>query len=111
MYEYDINGKHTQLHDLRHGREHYHYDPSDQLIRFDGVNVVQFVHDPADSVEVGRFFSSSSFNAPSATIYPVYQQNIDWDLPVNTRNGIKTNLELALDGKVILLLKMDNIHS
>lgn len=35
----------------------------------------------------------------------MYQQNIDWDLPVNTRSGVKTNLELAKDGKAPFIMK------
>ena len=31
--------------------------------------------------------------------------SIDWDLPVNTRNGVKTNLDLALEGKAPFIVK------
>jgi hypothetical protein len=45
------------------------------------------------------------FNAPSGSTHTVYQQVIDWDLPVNTRNGVKTNLDLALEGKSPFVVK------
>lgn len=45
------------------------------------------------------------FNAPLGSTHTVYQQAIDWDLPVNTRNGIKTNLDLALEGKSPFVVK------
>ncbi|MEE4576211.1 HNH/ENDO VII family nuclease [Pseudomonas alliivorans] len=35
----------------------------------------------------------------------MYQQVIDWDLPVNTRDGIRTNLELASEGKSPFVVK------
>ena len=37
--------------------------------------------------------------------YKIFQQDIDWDLPVNTRNGIKTNLELAEMGRTPFVVK------
>ena len=51
------------------------------------------------------FFFRSTFHAPSGTTYTVYQQNIDWDLPVNTSNGVKTYLDLAREGKVLFIIK------
>ncbi|OBU30168.1 hypothetical protein AYY23_21905 [Photobacterium kishitanii] len=47
--------------------------------------------------KVVKTFDKSHFQAPSGINYEVYQQKIDWDLKVNTRSGIKTNLELVLE--------------
>lgn len=49
--------------------------------------------------EKSDFFKSYEFNAPSGIKQNVYQQEIDWGLGVNTRNGVKTNLELASEGR------------
>jgi RHS repeat-associated protein len=51
------------------------------------------------------FFSPSIFTAPSGSVHTVYQQVIDWDLPVNTRSGIRTNLDLASEGKSPFVVK------
>ncbi|WP_452220405.1 HNH/ENDO VII family nuclease [Lacinutrix salivirga] len=58
-----------------------------------------------DILGLSGFFNPSSFNAPSGTTHTVFQQNIDWDLPVNTRDGIKTNLELAEMGRSPFVVK------
>lgn len=34
-----------------------------------------------------------------------YQQAIDWDLPVNTRDGTRTNLDLASEGRSPFVVK------
>lgn len=60
----------------------------------------------ADKVfEKSSFFKKYEFNAPSGIKQNVYQQEIDWDLGVNTRNGIKTNLELASQGRSPFVVK------
>lgn len=51
-------------------------------------------------------FTSSTFTAPSGSTHTVFQQKIDWDLPINTRDGVKTNLDLASEGKNPFVLKM-----
>lgn len=53
-------------------------------------------------------FTPVSWTAPSSGTginYNVYQQPIDWDLPVNTRNGTMTNLDLAEMGKTPFIVK------
>lgn len=54
-------------------------------------------------------FSSSIFwTAPSGITYQVYQrQDIDWNLPVNTSQGTKTNLDLASEGKSPFIVTHD----
>ncbi|EHR5480226.1 hypothetical protein KUL98_004910 [Vibrio parahaemolyticus] len=60
----------------------------------------------ADKVfEKSNFFKKYEFDAPSGIKQKVYQQEIDWDLGVNTRNGIKTNLELASEGRSPFVIK------
>ena len=63
----------------------------------------------------GSSFNKASFKAPSGTNYEIYQQEIDWNLKVNTRTGDKTNLDLALDGRSPFIIKDDkytqvNLH-
>ena len=63
----------------------------------------------------GSSFKKASFKAPSGTNYEIYQQKIDWNLKVNTRNGDKTNLDLALDSRSPFIIKDDkytqvNLH-
>ncbi|MGV8002486.1 HNH/ENDO VII family nuclease, partial [Photorhabdus temperata subsp. temperata] len=73
-----------------------------------GPNPYAYVHNPAnwiDPLGLSGLFTPSIFNAPSGSTHTVYQQAIDWDLPVNTRNGVKTNLDLALDGKSPFVVK------
>lgn len=60
----------------------------------------------ADKIfEKRNFFKKYEFNAPSGIKQNVYQQEIDWNLGVNTRNGIKTNLELASEGRSPFVIK------
>ncbi len=64
------------------------------------MNPYAYVHNPLtwiDPLGLSGFFTPSIFNAPSGSTHTVYQQNIDWDLKVNTRNGVKTNLQLVLE--------------
>ncbi|WP_303393880.1 HNH/ENDO VII family nuclease, partial [Lonsdalea iberica] len=66
-----------------------------------GLRPQGYVHNPltwVDPFGLSGFFTPSKFDAPSGNSHTVYQQAIDWDLPVNTRNGVKTNLDIALDG-------------
>ncbi|RAW91444.1 hypothetical protein CKY04_08570 [Photorhabdus sp. S8-52] len=73
-----------------------------------GPNPYAYVPNPAnwiDPLGLSGFFTPSIFNAPSGSTHTVYQQAIDWDLPVNTRNGIKTNIDLALEGKSPFVVK------
>jgi len=58
-----------------------------------------------DPFGLSGFFNPSTFNAPSGNTHTVFQQNINWDLPVNTRNGVKTNLELAEMGRSPFVVK------
>ena len=58
-----------------------------------------------DTFGLSGFFTPSTFNAPSGNSHTVYQQNIDWNLPVNTRDGVKTNLELAEMGRSPFVVK------
>ncbi|MDO4880450.1 MAG: RHS repeat-associated core domain-containing protein [Capnocytophaga sp.] len=59
-----------------------------------------------DVFGLDNFYSISTFTAPSGNTHTVYQQNnIDWDLKVNTSNGIKTNLELAQEGSAPFVIK------
>lgn len=55
-----------------------------------------------------NIFNPIPWTAPSSGTginYNTYQQNIDWDLPVNTRSGTMTNLELAEMGKTPFVVK------
>jgi len=73
-----------------------------------GLNTYSYVGDPlvwVDPLGLSNFFIPSVFNAPSGSTHTVYQQKIDWDLPINTRSGVKTNLDLALDGKSPFVVK------
>jgi uncharacterized protein RhaS with RHS repeats len=67
-----------------------------------GFNLYQYAPNSTgwlDPLGLTGFFSPSAFTAPSGSVHTVYQQAIDWDLPVNTRNGVRTNLELASEGR------------
>ena len=66
---------------------------------------VRDINSWVDILGLSGFFTPTVFNAPSGNTHTVYQQNIDWDLPVNTRDGIKTNLELAQQGKTPFVVK------
>ncbi|UWS32697.1 RHS repeat-associated core domain-containing protein [Erwinia pyrifoliae] len=73
-----------------------------------GLNLYAYAPNPygwVDPLGLSNFFIPSVFNAPSGSTHTVYQQKIDWDLPVNTRSGVKTNLDLALDGKSPFVVK------
>ena len=73
-----------------------------------GSKLYGYVHDPNSWIDIlglSGFFTPTVFNAPSGKTHTVYQQNIDWDLPVNTRDGVKTNLELAQQGKAPFVVK------
>ncbi|WP_329957320.1 RHS repeat-associated core domain-containing protein [Pluralibacter gergoviae] len=73
-----------------------------------GLNLYSYAPNPltwVDPLGLSNFFTPSIFNAPSGSTHTVYQQPIDWDLPVNTRNGVKTNLDLALEGKSPFVVK------
>ncbi|MEL5407950.1 hypothetical protein PTS98_10670 [Serratia nevei] len=45
---------------------------------------------------MSNFFTLVVFSAPSGSTHTVYQQEIDWELPVNTRNGVKTTKQNGL---------------
>ncbi|MEF1257197.1 RHS repeat-associated core domain-containing protein, partial [Vibrio sp. M260112] len=84
------------------------YLSSDPIGMAGGLRPQAYVHNPMDWVDpfgLAGFFTPYSFNAPSGISQTVYQQNIDWDLPVNTRQGVKTNLELAMDGRSPFVVK------
>ncbi|WP_230945739.1 HNH/ENDO VII family nuclease [Burkholderia cepacia] len=51
------------------------------------------------------FFTPSVFTAPSGSTHTAYQQAIDWNLPVNTRNGTVPNLDLVASGKSPFVVK------
>ncbi|XDO53365.1 RHS repeat-associated core domain-containing protein [Erwinia pyrifoliae] len=64
-----------------------------------GLNLYAYAPNPygwVDPLGLSNFFIPSVFNAPSGSTHTVYQQKIDWDLPVNTRSGVKTNLDLSV---------------
>ena len=66
-----------------------------------GDNLYRYAPNPIawlDPFGLKGFFTECKFKAPSGKEHIVYQQNIDWNLPVNTRSGIKTNLEIASEG-------------
>ena len=56
-------------------------------------------------------FNPIAWTAPSTSsggtgyTYKIFQQDIDWNLPVNTDQGIKTNLELAEMGRTPFVVK------
>ncbi len=56
-------------------------------------------------VKKEKIFTEYEFKAPSGISQKVYQQDIDWDLKVNTRSGVKTNLELVQDGRSPFVIK------
>jgi RHS repeat-associated protein len=66
---------------------------------------VKDVNSWIDVLGLSGFFTPTVFNAPSGNVHTVYQQNIDWDLKVNTSEGIKTNLELAQMGRSPFVVK------
>ncbi|SMC29054.1 RHS repeat-associated core domain-containing protein [Andreprevotia lacus DSM 23236] len=98
-----------------HYNRHRYYDPvigrfvsKDPIGLAGGLNIYQYAPNAVqwiDPLGLKGFFKRCSFNAPSGKKHNVYQQEIDWDLPVNTRDGVKTNLELASEGKSPFVVK------
>ena len=92
-----------------------YYDPEvgrfitqDPIGLLGGDNLYQYAPSPigwVDPYGLTGFFTASTFNAPSGSSHTVYQQVINWDLPVNTRDGIKTNLDLASEGRSPFVIK------
>ena len=66
---------------------------------------VEDVNTWLDILGLSGFFNPIIFNAPSGNTHIVYQQEIDWNLPVNTSEGVKTNLELAQMGRSPFIVK------
>ncbi|MEX0447623.1 DUF637 domain-containing protein [Xenorhabdus sp. SGI246] len=59
----------------------------------------KLIHQAHDEISSTSLFKRSTFEAPSGNNYTVFQQPINWELPINTKGGIiKTNLQIALDG-------------
>ncbi|WP_171903441.1 RHS repeat-associated core domain-containing protein, partial [Aeromonas sp. ANP5] len=100
-----------QIYDQETGlyyNRHRYFDPelgqyisSDPIGFAGGLRPQGYVHNPLEWVDplgFKGFFTRTVFHAPSGSTHTVYQQAIDWDLPVNTRSGVKTNLDIALDG-------------
>ncbi|MEX6313483.1 RHS repeat-associated core domain-containing protein [Providencia manganoxydans] len=100
---------------LYYNRFRYYDKDSGQYISPDpigllgGFNPYGYVHDPVGWVDpfgLSGFFTGSTFTGPSDITYTVYQQPIDWDLKVNTRDGVKTNLQIVLeDGRSPMVVK------
>ncbi|MCF5206064.1 hypothetical protein GIW06_26075, partial [Pseudomonas syringae] len=92
-----------------------YYDPEigrfttqDPIGLLGGFNLYQYAPNTngwIDPFGLTGFFTPSSFTAPSGSTHTVYQQVIDWDLPVNTREGVKTNLDLASEGRSPFVVK------
>ena len=92
---------------LHYNRFRY-YDPDvgrfihqDPIKLAGGDNLYGYAPNPMvwlDPFGLKGFFAPCKFKAPSGKEHTVYQQDINWDLPVNTRNGVKTNLEIASEG-------------
>ncbi|MGT0250093.1 RHS repeat-associated core domain-containing protein [Burkholderia pyrrocinia] len=73
-----------------------------------GINLYQYAPNPISWIDpwgLTGFFTPSVFTAPSGSTHTVYQQAIDWNLPVNTRSGTVTNLDLAASGKSPFVVK------
>ncbi|AZQ11502.1 RHS repeat-associated core domain-containing protein [Shewanella khirikhana] len=100
-----------QIYDRESGlyyNRHRYYDPDisqylspDPIGMAGGTRPQAYVHNPLEWVDplgLAGFYTPYSFAAPSGSTHKVYQQNIDWDLPVNTRSGVKTNLDIAMEG-------------
>ncbi len=58
-----------------------------------------------DEISSAGLFKRSTFEAPSGNNYTVFQQPINWNLPVNTAHGTKTNLDIALSGGTPFVVK------
>ena len=75
-----------------------------------GSNVFQYAPNPTgwiDPFGLNRF-TKTQYQAPAngtGYSYTVYQQPINWDLPVNTADGVKTNLQLAENGRSPFVVK------
>ena len=92
---------------LHYNRFRY-YDPDvgrfvsqDPIKLAGGDNLYGYAPNPMvwlDPFGLKGFFAPCKFKAPSGKEHTVYQHDINWDLPVNTRNGVKTNLEIASEG-------------
>ncbi|MTC93656.1 type IV secretion protein Rhs, partial [Providencia stuartii] len=100
---------------LYYNRFRYYDKDSGQYISPDpigllgGLNPYGYVHCPTgfiDPLGLSGMFTGSTFTGPSNITYTVYQQPIDWDLKVNTRDGVKTNLQIVLeDGRSPMVVK------
>ncbi|STQ89881.1 RHS repeat-associated core domain-containing protein [Iodobacter fluviatilis] len=98
-----------------HYNRHRYYDPeigrfisSDPIGLMGGFNTHAYAPNPTgwiDPLGLAKIFNKSCFNSPSNKQHTTYQQDINWDLPANTRNGVKTNLELANEGKSPFVVK------
>ncbi|MGO2105146.1 MAG: RHS repeat domain-containing protein [Proteus vulgaris] len=85
------------------------YISPDPIGLLGGFNPYGYVHCPigwVDPLGLSSLFTGSTFTGPSDITYTVYQQPIDWDLKVNTRDGVKTNLQIVLeDGRSPMVVK------
>ena len=73
-----------------------------------GSNLFSYAPSPTgwtDALGLKGIFKRCKFSAPSGKNHTTYEQDINWDLPVNTRSGTKTNLEIALDGGSPFVIK------
>ncbi|WP_275076822.1 RHS repeat-associated core domain-containing protein [Providencia rettgeri] len=90
-------------------RDSGQYISPDPIGLLGGLNPYGYVHNPTGWVDpfgLSGFFTGSTFTGPSDITYTVYQQTIDWDLKVNTRDGVKTNLQIVLeDGRSPMVVK------
>jgi RHS repeat-associated protein len=96
-------------------RRFRYYDPGaerfvsqDPIGLLGGENSSTYVASPVswiDPLGLTGFFTPCKFDSPSGNTHNVYQQEIEWDLPINTRSGSKTNLQLASEGKAPFLRK------
>ncbi|MDM3636252.1 RHS repeat-associated core domain-containing protein, partial [Proteus mirabilis] len=90
-------------------RETGQYLSPDPIGLLGGLNPYGYVHCPTGYIDpfgLSGFFTGSTFTGPSDITYTVYQQPIDWDLKVNTRDGVKTNLQIVLeDGRSPMVVK------
>lgn len=92
-----------------HYNLHRYYDPDigrftqpDPIGLYGGLNLYAYGPNPftwIDPLGLDGIFTRTVFEAPSGNVHTVYQQDIDWDLKVNTRNGVKTNRQLVLEEK------------
>ncbi|UDN35147.1 RHS repeat-associated core domain-containing protein [Proteus sp. NMG38-2] len=85
------------------------YISPDPIGLLGGFNPYGYVYCPTgwvDPLGLSGLFTGSTFTGPSGITYTVYQQPIDWDLNVNTRDGVKTNLQIVLeDGRSPMVVK------